>query len=322
MKKSIFYIALSAILFSSMEVALKAVSGQFNAIQMTCTRFLVGGIVLIPFALHALRQRGLHLTGSFLKRSLLLGLMNVVVSMTLYQLAVQNANASVVAVLFSSNPIFVTLFAFLLLHEEIHKNQVAALLLQLTAILVIINPTHMQAGLLGILLTLAAVVTFALYSVLAKRGCVEYGSIVTTCGSFLCGSAEMLLLILLSWAEPVASLLGRVGLSSFARIPMLSGYTLQDFPVFLYICIGVTGAGFVCYFKAMETSSTAMASLVFFFKPMLAPIFALLFLRESITPEMAAGIVLMLAGSLAALVPGLLQTRRQQAVSIEPPEAS
>ncbi len=52
-------------------------------------------------------------------------------SMSLYQMSVDNSPASVVAVLFSSNPVFVTIFAFFLLHEPIHKNNVAALVLEI-----------------------------------------------------------------------------------------------------------------------------------------------------------------------------------------------
>lgn len=51
--------------------------------------------------------------------------MGIAVSMSLYQLSVTRIQASVVGVLFSSNPVFVTLFAFLLLHETISKNQIA-----------------------------------------------------------------------------------------------------------------------------------------------------------------------------------------------------
>ncbi|MFQ8737101.1 MAG: EamA family transporter [Bilophila wadsworthia] len=48
----------------------------------------------------------------------------------------------------------------------------------------------------------------------------------------------------------------------------------------LYICVGVTGAGFACYFMAMEATSPITASLVFFFKPALAPVLALFFCRK------------------------------------------
>ena len=41
------YIVLCAVIFSTMEVMLKTVHGVFAPMQITCLRFLVGGILLI-----------------------------------------------------------------------------------------------------------------------------------------------------------------------------------------------------------------------------------------------------------------------------------
>ena len=73
----------------------------------------------------------------------------------------------------------------------------------------------------------------------------------------------------------------------------------------LYICVGVTGAGFACYFMAMEATSPITASLVFFFKPALAPVLALVFLQEAIPVSMVVGVLFILAGSLVSLIPAL-----------------
>ena len=57
---------------------------------------------------------------------------------------------------------------------------------------------------------------------------------------------------------------------------------------------------------AVELTSAREAAVVFFLKPMLAPIFAFIFLHEEITPNMAVGIVLFLIGSATALWGGNL----------------
>ena len=73
----------------------------------------------------------------------------------------------------------------------------------------------------------------------------------------------------------------------------------------LYTFLGVTGLGYTCYFLTMEVASTHEASLIFFFKPALAPVLAWLILGEQIAGNMVAGIVLILAGSLLSLLPWL-----------------
>ena len=60
---------------------------------------------------------------------------------------------------------------------------------------------------------------------------------------------------------------------------------------------------------AIQTTSPVTASVVFFLKPALAPLLALFILGEPIPFHMAAGIVLILLGSLASLLPILLLKR-------------
>jgi drug/metabolite transporter (DMT)-like permease len=311
MKKGFLYIAVTTLLFSSMEVALKFISGQFNPVQLTFSRFLIGGVVLIPLAVRTLRSRGERVDGKALSMFALLGLLGVSVSMTLYQLAVVRVNASVIGVLFSSNPVFVTLFAFLILHEQIKKNQAAGLVLDILGILVIINPFGMRMDLTGILCCMAATLLFALYGVLGKRQCARFGGVVVTCFGFLFGAAEMMALAVLTHIPALADALSGTGLDVFSAIPFFTGYTLSSLPVVLYVFIGVTGVGYTCYFLAMEETSAQQASLVFFFKPALAPVLALLLLHEEIPLNMLAGIALILCGSLLSLLPGLLAARQR-----------
>ena len=158
-------IALTTILFSLMEVTLKGVSVHFHPFQINFTRFLIGGLVLLPFALRTLRRRGADapkLDALALAKMAGLGFIGIFVSMTFYQLAVVHTDASVVAILFSSNPLFVMLFAALLLGEAIYKHNVAALVLELLGILVIVSPWNMRLDPYGVLFVLIAVLAFAL----------------------------------------------------------------------------------------------------------------------------------------------------------------
>lgn len=186
MKRGYLYIAVTTLLFSSMEVALKLISGQFNPIQLNFSRFLVGGLVLIPFAVRELKKRGRKLDGKALGSFALLGLMGIAVSMSLYQLSVTRIQASVVGVLFSSNPVFVTLFAFLLLHETISKNQIAGLVLDVAGIVLIIQPWHLRLDALGVVyVLLAPLLAFLVLheaipgNMLAGIACILCGSLVS-----------------------------------------------------------------------------------------------------------------------------------------------
>lgn len=305
MKRGYLFIVLATLFFSTMEIALKGVAGLFNPVQLNLTRFLIGGLVLIPFARRMLRKRGVRIDALSFAKLAGLGFLGIVVSMTLYQLAVENTNASVVAVLFSCNPVFVLVFAGLVLHTQIRRQHVMALVLECLGILILINPLNTSISTAGIIFTMLSTAVFALYAVLGTKMCAKYSGVVVTCGSFLFASLEMACIVAFSRLSSVADFLEGIGLGLFADIPLLSGYTPFSALMMLYICVGVTGAGFACYFMAMEATSPITASLVFFFKPALAPVLALAFLQEAIPLNMVAGILFILAGSLVSLIPAL-----------------
>ncbi len=304
------FIVLCAVIFSTMEVMLKTVHGVFAPMQITCLRFLVGGVLLIPFAMRSIRKKNAVLTRKDLGFFACAGFLCVVIAMSLYQMSVTYTRASIVAVIFSCNPIFVTVLAHFLLHEEIHKNHIIALILELTAALIIIDPIHASLDPTGALLAILSAAMFSFYSVFGKKRTPRFGGIAVTCLSFLFGATELVALLLFGRTAAGASLYGALGLKIFIDVPLFENIPLSALPALLYICCINSAAGFVCHMMAMEKTSAQEASLIFFLKPILAPIFALIFLKEEIPLNMIVGIVCFLAGSLCAILPGLLAQRR------------
>jgi len=292
-------IVLTTVLFSTMEIALKAVSGRFNPLQLNFLRFAAGGLFLLPFAVRDLGKRGTRLGARDAGFFALSGFACVVFSMTLYQLAVVACKASIVAILFSCNPVFVLFFAAVFLKERIRGYHVATLGLSLLGMLCIVDPFRpgLEAGPAGLALSVGAAVAFALYGVMGKTRGVRIGGLATTAFSFLFGCAELLVLIAASRIPALAGALRARGLGGFADIPLLSGIDLGILPVFAYICLCVTGIGFASYFVAIEATSASTAAVVFYIKPALAPLLALAILGEAIVPSTAAGIALIVLGS-------------------------
>ena len=304
------FIVLCAVIFSTMEVMLKTVHGVFAPMQITCLRFLVGGVLLIPFAMRSIRKKNAVLTRKDLGFFACAGFLCVVIAMSLYQMSVTYTRASIVAVIFSCNPIFVTMLAHFLLHEEIHKNHVIALILELTAALIIIDPIHASLDPTGALLAILSAAMFSFYSVFGKKRTPRFGGIAVTCLSFLFGATELVALLLFGRTAAGASLYGALGLKIFIDVPLFENIPLSALPALLYICCINSAAGFVCHMMAMEKTSAQEASLIFFLTPIIAPIFALLFLKEEIPLNMIVGIVCFLAGSLCAILPGILAQRK------------
>lgn len=127
----------------------------------------------------------------------------------------------------------------------------------------------------SVALAVLAALFFAAYAVLGKRQTARTGSLVVTCGSFLWGGLELGALLLLGRTEVGSALFGQLGLTMFQDVPFLQGLTGQTLPYFLFIGIVNTALGYVFHMLAIEKTSAIHGSLVFFFKPILAPLFAL-----------------------------------------------
>ena len=302
LRRALGYVLLSTLLFSSMEIALKLAGASFSALQLNFLRFLIGGIILSPLAISYLHQHQLKVM-AHLPLFLATGLICVVISMTLYQLSVIAAPAATVAVVFSINPVFALLFSFLILHESLSRTSVISVIVSVIGLIVIINPAHLSHP-FGLILALLSAVTFGLYSILSRWGSQRYGynGIVMTAGTFLAGAVELLIVIGLSYLPIATKLIHGAATASFVKIPIVQGLSLGHLPLLAYIGIGVTGLGFAFYFLAMEHSDVSTASLVFFIKPGLAPIMAMLILHEHIAATTVIGIIIILLGSVISFI--------------------
>ncbi|GAY78292.1 permease of the drug/metabolite transporter superfamily [Sporolactobacillus inulinus] len=322
MKKGLIFIGFSTLFFSTMEIAIKLAGSQFNPMQLNFLRFLIGSIILSPLAIRHLKGSGFTLDKSKVLYFLFSGFMCVVVSMTFFQMAIVYAKASTVAILFSCNAVFVIPFAHFFLKEKLTKLSLMSLVVSLAGMLFIVNPENLT-NVTGITLSLIAAVTFALYGIVGRKGSLKYGfdGVVQSSFSFLFGSMELLVLIWITKIGAIAGWLRSVGLNDFANIPVLQGISWGTLPMLIYLGVFVTGLGFSFYFLAMETTSASTASLVFFIKPALAPVLALLILGESITLNVLAGILLILAGSCVELISDNRQAKLKKQHMIKQPIA-
>jgi drug/metabolite transporter (DMT)-like permease len=309
-KKGYLYIAVAVVMFTSFEVVLKFIAGQINPVQLTLCRFAIGFVFLLPVALHNLKKRGKRLDGGSVAYFALLGLVGIALCMPILQMAVSYTGSSVSALMFSCNPVFVAFLAFFLLKEPIKPRHIAALTLEIAGTVVIISPWNTKLNMTGVALALLSTLLFSLYGVMGKKKVAQFGGAVVTCFSFLFGALIVLVFILLSHIPMVAEMFRNIGLDSFASIPVFAGYTLENLPYVLFVSVGVAGVGFCAYFLAMEYQPASVVSLIYFFKPALSPLLAWAVHGEEISLNMMAGIVLIVAGSLCAIIPGILESRK------------
>lgn len=309
------FVGLATLLFSSMEISLKFCAGTYQSLQLTMLRFLIGGIFLTPFALLKLKKDSLRLSLSVMGKLAAISAVGLFLGMNLFQLAIEYTNASTVSVLFCTNTLFVSLFASFWLKEKIRRQTMVALFFQFLGVIAIILPGRKDFSTFGFASALLSAIAFALYGVIGKKETCRYGGLVTTWFCSLAAGAEMLLYAFVSRIDSVAAYLNRIGLRDFADVPIFRGFSVETLPILLYVGIAVTGGGYLCYFMAMEYLPAQTASLVFFFKPALAPILAMLILGEVIPFPMLVGILLILFGSFWSLFGSRLTGKKRETFS-------
>ena len=193
-KRGYLYILLAAMLYSTTEVALKALGGAFAPMQVTVERVLLGAAALMPFALHELRKRDIRLTKPDWGYFALLGFLTVTLHMSLLQMAVLYIDASATSIIYSGNPVFAVALAHFILHEPLKKNHLLAIGVEVVGILFILNPAHLEISLRGFLEIITATLLFATYGTLCKLRLPRLGALVITSFNMLIGGLELLFL--------------------------------------------------------------------------------------------------------------------------------
>lgn len=274
-----FYLLNTIVFFSTFEVVSRMIAEKINPFQINFLKFFFGGIFLLGVLLISKESIGIS-KKDFLWVTLV-GIMNVGISMNLVQLSLslENAKASVIAVIISSNPIFVTIFAALIEKEKIKLYKVAGLLIGILGIGIVffqeLDMSHMDFK--SPSLALASAISFAMYTVLAKKVSSKIGSLKMNAYSFTIGSVIIIPFLILF------------------KIPVIKFESSLIFPIF-YLSFFVTGIAYIAYFKGLEIIGTSNGSLVFFAKPVLASIFAIIFLKEKATLNLFIGTIFIITG--------------------------
>lgn len=285
--KYILFLVIAIAAFSSFEVISKPTVFAISPAQLTFYRFLVGGCVLLPFAYRELKKRNVQITSKGILFFCGLGFCLVCISLNLAQYGIQFANASMSAVIFSSNPLFTALLAVPILRERLNLSKLAGLAVGIVGLIVTClhlfsDGTQIDSRfILGIVLIFTGMFAFALYTVCSKAMAKQYGGIAVITFSSIFGALLMI---------PILFLLHDNGGNPFAF--QFSAIV----PQFLYLSLIGTALAYYCYFDAIAHLNTSLGSMSFFIKPGLASLLCAVILHEPITPNIIVGILLIMCG--------------------------
>jgi drug/metabolite transporter (DMT)-like permease len=276
------------LLWSSMEVVSKPLMGGVDPFGLTLVRFSTGLAVLAASAALTGRLGELKRLGrGTVAALLLLGLLNTSFSMSMLQLAVARSSASLAATMICSNPLLVVLFSVASGMERFSPARLAAFSCGAAGVYLVMYSGEGRVDIAGSLFALASAISFAAYVVIGKR---------------LVSRATPLSANIVSFAGGVGSLALFMVLSGRRVFAPSWDPGLADVLSLAWLGVFVSGVGYLTFFRMLRSASASSSSLVFFVKPVVATALAAAILGERPGAGFLAGLVLISAGSAAALL--------------------
>lgn len=279
-----FYFFITLVFFSSIEVVSKDLMSFLGPFEMTFFRFSLGAAGLALYSL----VRGSYKDISKLRTKdyslmALLGFINIFFSMSVLQYAIKYGSPAVVALIFSSNPIFVYAISIFMKNEAASVKKIAGFIIGLAGLtLVLLEDTSDIELEKGSLYALAGAISFALFTILNKKAVSEHRPIIVNMVSFVFGLAF------------IAAYLFFTGSVNFDPAIFESKLRIAKL---LYLGLFVTAIGYITFLTAIKKMGPVASSLIFLFKPALATLFAVVFISENIGISFYAGLILSSIGS-------------------------
>ena len=284
MKKGLIYAIITALVFTTLEPVSKLIANDVAPYAITFWRFLIGAIILIPFAIIKIKKEKIHITLKDFGIMTLMGGFFICVIMILLQAAIKTTpSPAITSMVFSTNSVLTIIFSSFILKDKITKNRVTAIILCSAGILIC---TDFSSGtnFSSTLMAVGAALTFSLYTVFSKKYMARVGGIIQTAFTFFLGSIILL----------IALLVLRVDVS-------FPTDNIKTISILIYLGVLVTGIGYWSYFKGIEKGGAIIGSLAFFIKPILTP-FVTMFVN-GIMPNasVVSALILIVIGSYFAL---------------------
>lgn len=285
---------LATMLWAGNFVVARAVAEAIPPWQLNFWRWLIGLVVLIPFAWKPVQQDWPILKRNWRYLSIM-GIIGVTLLNTLIYKAGQTTESLNMALLVPAAPVVILLLSRVLYKELITGARLAGLLVVLVGMVVLISRGEWQrlAALQinsGDLWTLAGVICFGLYSLFMRQRPVELSTLSFNAATFSLG-----LLFSLPFTVAEAILLPLPSLS----VPVVIGV--------LYTGIGCSALAYWFWTLAIDRIGPVRAGIVYYSLPVFTGLASVFMLREQIVWAQIVGGGLVIGGICAAT---LIQPRR------------
>lgn len=279
-KVGYLYLLLVFMIWGSLYVVSKFVLGKLPVFTISFLRFLIAGI---PMGLVLWKKKPAKIQKQDYRYVLLLGVVGYFLTVGAQLIGTQLAGVSVASLVNSLNPMVIMFAAAVFLKEKLNWQKVTGVAVSLTGIYLIIGGST-GGAVLGIVVSLCAVTTWSLVTVVMRRIMQKYDPFqITTYGIWVAAAVSLPVAV----AETAAA-----------------GALTIDLPAFLsiaYMGVVCTGVAHFLWNKSLSLLPASTCSMFYPIQPITAILLGVALLGEPMTVGIAVGGVLIIGGVLFCL---------------------
>ncbi|WP_299091541.1 DMT family transporter [uncultured Metabacillus sp.] len=279
------YLILASSIWGGMYVVVKIVVSVIPPLELVWIRYVVAIVALLVIGF--ITRQKWRIEKRYFLLIIAIGVIGNAISIVAQEAGTMLSSAQMGAMITSSTPAFMVIFARLLLKEQLTlKKGLSVCLATLGVFLIVgVGNLDLSSKLGGISLFIAAL-TWALMSILVKRMPSDYSQIVVTTYSIL-----VALIVLTPFVLPR---LHAIDISQLTHPTIWGGL--------LYLGIVSTAGGFLLWNRGLQMLNASSGGIFFFFQPVVGTVLGWLILGESIGVMFWLGSTLILIGVLFVII--------------------
>lgn len=278
------YLILASSIWGGMYVVVKIVVAVIPPLELVWIRYLIALVALVIIGL--VTRQNWRIKRRHFGIIIAIAIIGYVISIVTQETGTMLSTAQMGAIITSTTPAFMVLFASLILKERLTLKKAISVSLATIGVITIvgIDDINMSSMLGGISLIIAAL-TWALMSVLIKRIPSDYSQIVIT---------------------TYATLIAFIVLTPFVipKLPQIDSNDLTNPTIWgglIYLGVISTSIAFLLWNRGLQMLSASSGGVFFFFQPIVGTLLGWLILGETISITFWIGSILILLGVLLVI---------------------
>ena len=270
-------LTIAASIWGGMFVVVKSIVNEIPPVELVWLRYVTAVICLLIFSV--ISRTHWKYNAHDLKLIVLIGLLGNTLSLVTQETGTWLSNAQTGAVITTSTPIFMIIFAWIILHQRLTWAQIGAVIMAAMGVITIVGINTGGANLmLGILSLLVSSCAWALASILIKKLHGTYNALQITLIS-----SGVAVIMLTPWVLTHTGTISSINFASFKTI----------FCILYLGCIS-TASAFMMWDKGVELLGADNSGMFYLIQPIVGAVLGLLVLGEQISFGFLIGTVLIL----------------------------